>query len=173
MKAACSSCGKPFVFDDSRFRDRDSLKVRCPSCKEVTTLTRPAPEQGPPTQKLKRDQVVAGPEGGEVLLPMPKDLRVSLAILTGKNAGQVIPCGKSQVVLGRTGADVTLDDEEVSRRHAMVEIRDERFFLKDLGSTNGTFVDERKIAETEILDRAEFRVGSTQIMLIVTPNEEI
>lgn len=192
MKAACPDCGKPFVFDEARFGERESVKVRCPSCKGVVPLARPAPAAaaeppappargaeekgsggGAPTQKLKRDQVVAGLDGGERLLPMPRGLRVSLAILTGRGAGQVVVCQKARVILGRAGADVQVDDDEVSRQHACLEIRDERFVLKDLGSTNGTFVDERKITESEIGDRGEFRIGSTQIMLIVTPDEEV
>jgi predicted Zn finger-like uncharacterized protein len=198
VKVSCPSCGKSFAFDDARFGDRASVKVRCPSCKGVVALTRPpaavdppaagaAAEPGPPgppapsaeapsgspTQKLKRDQVVLGTEGGEVLLPMPQGRRVSLAILSGKNSGEIIPCQKPRVVIGRTGADVNLEDDEVSRRHAVVEIRDDRYFLKDLGSTNGTFVDERRVTEAEIFDKGEFRIGSTQIMIIVTPDEEV
>jgi len=186
MKAACQSCGKPFTFDEARFGERPSVKVRCPSCKAVVTLEKPRSEQAgaqvpesaafsresSPTQKLKRDEVIASPEG-EILLPMPQDRRVSLALLSGKESGQVINCERSRVIIGRSGADISLDDEEVSRRHAAVEIRDDRFFLKDLGSTNGTFVDERKITEAEIFDKGEFRVGSTQIMLIVTAKDEL
>lgn len=184
MKAACTACGKAFSFDEARFGDRPSVKVRCPSCKAVVELAKPAEiatappaaavveEGNSPTQKLKRDEVVAA-AGGDILLPMPQDHRVSLAILSGKGSGQVIHCERSRVIIGRTGADVSLDDEEVSRRHAALEIRDDRFFLKDLGSTNGTFVDERKITDAEIFDKGEFRIGSTQIMLIVTPKDEV
>lgn len=191
MRVSCTTCSKPFSFDEGRFGDRASVKVRCPSCKSVVTLANPAPasprpleattgrsetaaaaSDGAPTQKFKRDEVVAAEDGGEILLPMPQDKRVSLAILSGKSTGQVVNCTRSRVIIGRNDADVVVDDEEVSRRHAMLEIRDDRFFLKDLGSTNGTFVDERKIQEMEINDRGEFRVGTTQIMLIVAPAEE-
>jgi phage FluMu protein Com len=186
MKVACTSCGKPFTFDEARFGERPVVKVRCPSCKTVVELTRPsASPAGPgeedaaaksrgssPTQKLKRDEVLAA-AGGDILLPMPQDRRVSLAILNGKGSGQIVHCERSRVIIGRTGADLSLDDEEVSRRHAALEIREDRFFLKDLGSTNGTFVDERKITEAEIFDKGEFRIGGTQIMLIVTPMDEV
>jgi len=183
MKASCTSCGKAFSFEESRFGGRPSVKVRCPSCKEVVTLEKPGDDgaavaaarvsrESSPTQKLKRDDIVASAEG-EILLPMPRDRRVSLALLSGKASGQVIHCERSRVIIGRSGADLSLDDEEVSRRHAALEIRDDRFFLKDLGSTNGTFVDERKITEAEIFDKGEFRIGGTQIMLIVTSTDEV
>ncbi len=185
MKVTCSSCSKPFAFAEGRFGNRGQVKVRCPACKAVVTLDRPAagavketakPAAAPggsPTQKLKRDEVVAAAEGGEALLPMPVDKRISLAVLGGKGSGEVIPCGKSRIIIGRAGADVSVDDDEVSRRHAVLEIRDDRFFLKDLGSTNGTFVDERKITEAEIFDKGEFRVGTTQLMLIVTLKDDV
>jgi phage FluMu protein Com len=189
MTFTCTSCAKPFSFDEARFGDRASVKVRCPACKTVNPLERPAPApppdapksaaatqaegSGSPTQKLKRDEVIAAADGGEILLPMPANKRISLALLGGKMAGQVVACERSRVVIGRSGADVNVEDDEVSRRHAVLEIRDDRFFLKDLGSTNGTFVDERKISEQEIYDKGEFRVGGTQIMLIVTPRDEV
>jgi len=185
MKVACTACGKPFSFEEGRFGDRPTVKVRCPSCKTVVEITKPAPpaaadegsatsvtQGSSPTQKLKRDEVLAS-AGGDILLPMPQDRRVSLAILNGKESGQVFHCERSRVIIGRTGADVSLDDEEVSRRHAALEIREDRFFLKDLGSTNGTFVDERKITDAEIFDKGEFRIGGTQIMLIVTPMDDV
>jgi len=126
MKAACTACGKALSFDEAKFGERPSVKVRCPSCKAVVELAKPsevatsppaavAVEEGgnSPTQKLKRDEVLAA-AGGDILLPMPQDHRVSLAILSGKGSGQVIHCERSRVIIGRTGADISLDDDEVS-----------------------------------------------------------
>jgi hypothetical protein len=209
MRASCTSCEKPFMFDDGRFGDRQVVKVRCPSCKEVVSLRKPAPAAavsvpvpaenepvvpetlephaapaatepapsgepavGPPTLKVQRKESETD-ESGEVIPPLPADRRVALAVLSGAASGQVLQCNRSRVVLGRKGSDIPIDDEEVSRRHAILEIHEDRYILKDLGSTNGTFVDERRISEMEIPDKGEFRVGNTQIMLIVTPNEDL
>ena len=50
-----------------------------------------------------------------------------------------------------------------------MEIRGDVYLLNDLRSTNGTLVDGRKITEpTELQDKAEFQIGGTTIMLIVT-----
>lgn len=43
--------------------------------------------------------------------------------------------------------------------------------LRDLGSHNGTFVDERRVETATLEDRAEFRLGRTSFMLILTPKE--
>lgn len=216
MKATCTACAKPFLFPDERFGERESVRVRCPSCKAAVTLRRPAPaatpagqgaagpapasgspvdesgprpaspprpapeqapgDDGPPTLKVTRRQVTEGAAAGqeeEHMPPMPEGVRVSVALLSGPDTGQVLPCKVSRAVIGRAGSDLPIQDDEISRRHAMVEIRDDRYFLKDLGSTNGTFVDERRISETEIFNHTEFRVGVTRCMLIVATEDEL
>jgi pSer/pThr/pTyr-binding forkhead associated (FHA) protein len=76
---------------------------------------------------------------------------------------------KPRVTIGRSNADLTLNDTEASRNHAAVEVRDISCKLLDLGSTNGTLVDGAKILEpTDLTDKSEFQVGATTLMLIVT-----
>jgi S-DNA-T family DNA segregation ATPase FtsK/SpoIIIE len=102
-------------------------------------------------------------------LQLPAGKRLSLAILDGPDAGQVFRIDRPRVTIGRSGADLTLNDSETSRQHAAVEIRDAVFTLTDLGSTNGTLVGGEKIAgAVELTDKSEFQVGTTTLMLIVT-----
>lgn len=49
------------------------------------------------------------------------------------------------LVVGRTGADIELADPEVSRRHAIFRQVDSGLGVEDLGSRNGTFVNERRV----------------------------
>jgi hypothetical protein len=59
---------------------------------------------------------------------------------------------RSLMVIGRRSTnDVSLADAEVSREHARVEARDGRYFISDLGSTNGTTVNGRPIAAARAL----------------------
>ena len=67
-----------------------------------------------------------------------------------------------------SGADIALDDGEISRQHACIEVYGRRIILKDLGSTNGTFVDENKISQVQVENRSEFRIGASRLMLILT-----
>jgi hypothetical protein len=110
--------------------------------------------------------VAAGP------LEMPPGRRVSLAVLDGPDLGRIYRVESPSVTIGRGGAEVQLEDGEVSRQHARLEMRGGRAVVRDLGSTNGTFVDDVKVAEAEIENRGEFRVGQTRLMLIMTDEGE-
>jgi hypothetical protein len=102
-------------------------------------------------------------------LALPVGKRLSLAVIDGPDSGLVFRIEKPRITIGRSGADLTIDDSEASRQHASIEIRDTLYLLQDLGSTNGTLVNGEKIHEpTEISSHSEFQVGATTMMLIVT-----
>ena len=105
-------------------------------------------------------------------LALPPDRRFSLAITDGANAATIFRIEKPRMTIGRSEADIVLDDAETSREHAALEIRGSNVMLEDLGSTNGTFVNGKRIAEpVELQNQQEFVVGMTTLMLIVTPLE--
>jgi pSer/pThr/pTyr-binding forkhead associated (FHA) protein len=63
------------------------------------------------------------------------------------------------LTIGRAECDVDLNDPDVSRRHAVVRKVDDGLAVEDLGSTNGTFVNDRRItgiAEVGAGDRIRF-----------------
>jgi serine/threonine protein kinase len=104
-------------------------------------------------------------------LILPPDTRVSLAILDGPRSGEVFTLQEPRVLIGRkgggSGAHIELDDPEVSRAHAVLECHGRRIVLRDLNSTNGTFVDEERVEEVDLDDTAEFRIGRSRLMLIL------
>lgn len=106
-------------------------------------------------------------------LAMPADKRLSLAITAGPDAARVFRVEAPRTVIGRSDAGIVLDDVEASRSHAALEVRGNRFFLYDLKSRNGTFINSEQIGPepVEIDNHSEFRVGTTTLMLIVTENE--
>jgi pSer/pThr/pTyr-binding forkhead associated (FHA) protein/subtilisin family serine protease len=68
------------------------------------------------------------------------------------------------VSFGRSSdSDVRLSDALVSRRHAYVDQRGGEFVITDLGSTNGTFVNDRPIREQPLRDGDEIRVGNSYV----------
>lgn len=70
------------------------------------------------------------------------------------------------VILGRgQQCDVVLPEASVSRRHAQISVADERCFLVDLGSGNGTFLNGEPVVEpTALLNGDEVRVGSAVLV---------
>jgi len=81
----------------------------------------------------------------------------------------VYPMSKPRVVLGRGGADVEIDDPEVSRWHCAIEVKDEVVRLRDLDSTNGTYFGEERVRTAELQHLSEFRIGSTVVLLSILP----
>ena len=88
--------------------------------------------------------------------------------------GQRYALHHHSIVLGRSAStDIPVDDSGVSRQHVRVETRGEStYVVSDLGSTNGTYVDGKKIsAETRIFDGSIINIGQTKIVFrLITPN---
>jgi pSer/pThr/pTyr-binding forkhead associated (FHA) protein len=71
------------------------------------------------------------------------------------------------VTLGRAaGCQVVLDDTYASQIHARLFARDGQFFVEDLGSTNGTYLNRRKVAGPMVMQRGDrIRIGGTEMEL--------
>ncbi|MCJ7715616.1 MAG: FHA domain-containing protein [Anaerolineales bacterium] len=75
-----------------------------------------------------------------------------LTIIKGFNKGEVYPLEADEVIIGRGEENgITLNIAEVSRTHAVLNRAEEGYMIKDLGSTNGTFVDKKKVGEKYLL----------------------
>jgi predicted component of type VI protein secretion system len=86
----------------------------------------------------------------------------SLWVISGSRAGQSVTV-TSELVLGRKNADLTIDDAEVSRRHAVVRLEGGQLEVEDLGSANGTFVNGSRIeGPVKVGGGAKIRVGKTE-----------
>jgi diguanylate cyclase (GGDEF)-like protein len=92
--------------------------------------------------------------------------RPLLTVLMGVNAGQVFTLDRDETSIGRgRDAHVMLDDLGVSRRHArIVRTEGRRYFLEDLGSANGVFVDGRPIERVELRDGDRVQIGAAFIL---------
>jgi pSer/pThr/pTyr-binding forkhead associated (FHA) protein len=72
------------------------------------------------------------------------------------------------VLLGRERAAIDLEDDETSRRHAEIRVEAGRVVIEDLGSTNGTYVDGRRIAAaTELRDGQIVGLGRSTFVIEV------
>ena len=78
--------------------------------------------------------------------------------------GQRISVGDDPVCIGRMPeCEITLSDQNVSRRHAEVRRQGGEFVVVDLGSTNGTKVNGSGVKERRLTDGDEITVGATTL----------
>ena len=76
----------------------------------------------------------------------------TLVIRQGPQAGMSFPLSGGQAVIGREeGLEISLQDPEASRRHTRVTWQAGQFVIEDLGSTNGTFVNGKKISANKLV----------------------
>jgi two-component system cell cycle response regulator len=81
---------------------------------------------------------------------------------TGPNMGCRYPLGGRTLTLGRgEDCDIRLHDHSVSRRHARIEPGEEGFFVFDQQSTNGTFVNDKQLDSSWLLQDGDYlRIGN-------------
>ncbi len=91
----------------------------------------------------------------------------SITVKSGPSAGETIGLD-GDVVVGREGADLTISDPELSRRHVAFRPRDGAVVVEDLGSTNGTMVNGERIAEpTKLVRDATVTIGQSELAIAV------
>jgi len=88
-------------------------------------------------------------------------------VRSGPRSGERIEL-VGELVVGRENADLTVPDEEVSRRHLAVRPHEDGVELEDLGSTNGTFVDGARLAAVVVVSSgARVTLGETELEIEV------
>lgn len=91
-----------------------------------------------------------------------------LLVTGGPLTGTLLPLGSAPISIGRSpSATLVLEDPYVSTRHAELRSINGDWTLIDLGSTNGTFVDEERIHTPQILTTGTpARIGQTEFELV-------
>lgn len=96
-----------------------------------------------------------------------RTLASQLVVTEGPLQDTVIDLHGAPLMLGRAAeADLILDDDYVSGRHARLFPQGSRWFLEDLGSTNGTYVNGAQLARTVAVEPGTpIRIGKTVLQL--------
>lgn len=72
---------------------------------------------------------------------------------------------KDKTVIGRgSGCDIVIDDPGISRKHLEIDITDNGVIARDLGSTNGTYVEGHQVPAATLLDGNTITIGRTRIL---------
>ncbi|MCB1197082.1 MAG: sigma 54-interacting transcriptional regulator [Deltaproteobacteria bacterium] len=110
------------------------------------------------TQPLVKEKQIGDQQGAGDLLE-----KSYLVAMTGPHAGTVFTLQQGEMVAGRTPeTDIFLQDHQVSRKHAQFTVLHGETQINDLGSTNGTFVNGKKLSEeVSLSDGDEVQIGAT------------
>ncbi|HET6430240.1 MAG TPA: ATP-binding protein [Phycisphaerae bacterium] len=89
----------------------------------------------------------------------------SIEVIQGPDKGRTIPLRDSEALIGREGDTLRLSDSTVSRRHARLSREKGRWFIEDLGSANGTFLNSARITRPARLHVGDqIRCGQTLLV---------
>lgn len=182
MIVVCERCQAKYQYDEARFEGRPAKRLRCSRCQAIFEVVntrafeagpalgrRPPPDETVSRHSDRRSRPAAPTPRASPALALPVDQKLSLAVIAGPDAGRMFVIEKPRVVLGREDVDLALDDPEVSRQHAAIEVAGDRVTVVDLGSANGTHVGDEPVEEALLENQSEFTIGASTLMLIVTP----
>jgi hypothetical protein len=171
MQVRCPRCGSIIHLEDAQ--DAPQV-VRCWMCHSNIDSIPSNP--GPPTVKvpssLPRERPspiglleTPFPEVANPELPVAEHIK--LCVVVGPSQGAEFEITSSFTTIGRMGggADVEIEDPEVSRSHCAVEVRRDGILLYDLRSTNGTYLHDSSVSVVRLEPMSIFRIGTSQLQL--------
>ncbi len=181
MQVSCSQCAAKYNLDDKQIAGHAKVQFRCSKCGHTnvvevtpekpagqTQAVSPLPSFARAGKPYSQTTLVSQDQG----LSLPADKTISISLISGPSKGLLYKLTKPRVVLGRSGADVEIDDPEVSRWHCAVEVKNDVLRLRDLDSTNGIFMNDERVRAAELSHLSEFRIGSTVALVTITPKHE-
>jgi pSer/pThr/pTyr-binding forkhead associated (FHA) protein len=97
-----------------------------------------------------------------------------LRVVSGARQGLSVPLRADQpLLIGRSRGDLIIDDPLVSGAHCRIVSRNGKYLLQDLGSTNGSSVDGRRVQEAPLRAGSEIVLGSTRLLLFAGDEAEV
>ncbi len=145
----CTRCGHPNR-DDARFCAECGASLQADATLSLTPVE--SEDEGHDEFPFPHDEL----EPGQSLLLVKR----------GPNAGStfLLEAGSSTSVGRGTDSAVFLDDITVSRAHAIFERRDDgSWFVRDVGSLNGTYVNGEQVEETKLASGDEVQIGKFKL----------
>jgi hypothetical protein len=113
---------------------------------------------GPPADVGGHTQIFQPPSAS------PASQSRTRMLLATPGGTHVIPLESTQLTIGRgLNNDIILEDTRVSRHHAQLRYRARRFWIADVGSTNGTYVNGEQVAEQALRDGDVVSLGGLEM----------
>lgn len=158
--AECPKCGTKYSTEKLAGHG-GKIQIRCKCCAEVFSSS--AGDAG--TAQAGLATRVAREDSGTMLA---EGKMIALAVMDGPMRGRIFRLTTPRVLLGRVGSDIVIDDPEVSRKHCVLEVSGTSAVLVDLETTNGTYVNGKRVQKHRLQHLSEFRIGSNTFMFSVT-----
>jgi hypothetical protein len=123
---------------------------------------------------VRSKSIVASPRGVGGAVPAGRPAKAKrgkaarqLVVTAGQLAGTRITLGEAQITIGRAeDSTLVITDDFASARHARLVPRDGQWYVEDLGSTNGTYLDRGKVSgPTPVPLGVPIRIGRTSLEL--------
>jgi len=167
MQARCPVCGAIIRFAESDLGQPS--QIACWMCDSIVEQDPARAGSAPTVVKLSPNrQERPGNIGLQTtsLDVQPDDL-VTIYVTSGRSLGKEFELSKPLTTIGRLGggADIEIDDPEVSRSHCAVEVRRDAILLHDLRSTNGTYLGDNRVSVVALEPMSHFRIGSSFLQL--------
>lgn len=122
----------------------------------------------------QEDKTVIANVTSLLMEPTKKKGVPSLVQYSGTTLGKRYPLSSSNSKIGRsTDADITISEASVSRLHAEITQNDDDIMIQDLGSANGTYINDQKVSNQTILkDQDMIRLGAVLLKFFSGENIE-
>jgi FHA domain-containing protein len=142
-KKFCTQCGQQL----------DSSWDACPYCAQIAVQVVQAPiKQALKTQAFVMDAAGGGPSGMQLL--------GWIVPLQGPQRGELFTLSPNTTIGTDPKCTVVLNDKFMSSKHAEIKAENGVWVLKDVGSTNGTYVNNRRVDRHELVDNDFIKFGS-------------
>jgi pSer/pThr/pTyr-binding forkhead associated (FHA) protein len=102
---------------------------------------------------------------------IPKGLGAIAVFTEGSEKGRQFPLIFTRTVMGRKKGDILIRDLAVSAEHAVIDYRRGVFHIVDLESKNGTFVNEKKVRDQQVLLEQDIRLGDSIFQVQLDPEQ--
>ena len=192
MKIACENCLTIYEAPDEKIKANEIIE--CPVCQYININKKKVEPPSEEDTEKSAAVVNAGVESdygktmyGEVdeagkikqaevqvtegrlkAIPEDKELFVVISDSSGTEIKHQIKT--SECILGRgEGSDIIINDPETSRKHCAIDIYENKFVIRDLESTNGTYINDTRIKEDLLKEGDRIRIGNTLLTFVVKP----
>jgi len=96
-----------------------------------------------------------------------------LVVINGADLGKKYVLAQSSTVIGRSSkVDIQIDEESISRSHAVIDNYGDSVVARDLESTNGTYVNDNQVREKKLMDGDQIKIGRTIFKFLSGSNVE-